>query len=42
VVTEGARTLADLDVQATAMRAILPTYVHRYRKGGRVGRASIS
>jgi hypothetical protein len=42
VVTEGAQTLADLGVQPTAMRAILPTYVHRYRKGGRIGRTSIS
>ncbi|MGY9016352.1 MAG: complex I NDUFA9 subunit family protein, partial [Rhodospirillales bacterium] len=42
VVTEGAQTLADLGVQATMMRTILPTYVHRYRKGGRIGRTSIS
>ena len=41
VVSDEARTLADLGVQATAMQAILPTYLHRYRRGGRIGRASI-
>ncbi|MBT5571705.1 MAG: complex I NDUFA9 subunit family protein [Alphaproteobacteria bacterium] len=42
VVSDDANTLADLGVQATAMRTILPTYLHRYRKGGRIGRASMS
>ena len=42
VVSDDANTLADLGVQATAMQTILPTYLHRYRKGGRIGRASMS
>jgi uncharacterized protein YbjT (DUF2867 family) len=42
VVAEGSLTLSDLGVSATAAEAILPTYVHRYRKGGRLGRNSIS
>ena len=40
VVAEAAMTLADLGVQPTALEAIVPTYLHRYRKGGRLGRAS--
>lgn len=40
VVSEGALTLADLGVQPTALEAIVPTYLHRHRKGGRLGRAS--
>lgn len=40
VVSEGALTLADLEVQATALEAIVPTYLHRYRRGGRLGRTS--
>lgn len=34
VVSPGALGLADLGVQATALEAILPTYLFRYRKGG--------
>ena len=42
VVGEGARTLADLAVQPTALEAIVPTYLSRYRRGGRLGRASLA
>ena len=42
VVGDAALTLSDLGVSATAVEAILPTYVHRYRKGGRLGRAPIA
>jgi len=41
VVSEEALTLADLGVQATALEAIVPTYLHRYRRGGRLGRTSV-
>ncbi len=41
VVSEGALTLADLGVQATALEAIVPTYLQRYRRGGRLGRTSV-
>lgn len=41
VVSEGAATLDDLGISPTAMEAILPTYLHRYRRGGRFGRTSI-
>lgn len=41
VVSDGALTLADLGVQATALEAIVPTYLRRYRRGGRLGRASV-
>ncbi|WP_374575334.1 complex I NDUFA9 subunit family protein [Phenylobacterium sp.] len=34
VVSEGALGLADLGVAPTAMDAILPSYLYRYRKGG--------
>ena len=34
VVAAGALTLADLGVQPTALEAILPTYLYRYRRGG--------
>ena len=37
----GALTLADLGIQATALEAIVPTYLHRYRRGGRLGRTSV-
>jgi NADH dehydrogenase len=35
VVAEGARTLADLGIEATAVDAILPTYLDKFRPGGR-------
>jgi NADH dehydrogenase len=38
VVSPGALTLADLDIQAQGLDAVLPTYLARYRPGGRVGR----
>ena len=41
VVTDGALTLADLGVQPTSLEAIVPTYLGRHRKGGRLGRASV-
>lgn len=34
VVAAGAKGLADLGVQPTALEAILPTYLYRYRRGG--------
>ncbi|MBS29331.1 MAG: complex I NDUFA9 subunit family protein [Alphaproteobacteria bacterium] len=40
VVAPDAKTLSDLDIQATAVETIIPTYLHRYRRGGRIGRAS--
>ena len=42
VVAEDALTLSDLGISVTSAEAILPTYVHRYRKGGRLGRAPIA
>jgi len=39
VVSPGALGLADLGVQATALEAILPTYLFRYRKGGQYAEA---
>ena len=41
VVSEGALTLADLGVQPTALEAIVPTYLRRHRRGGRLGRAPV-
>ena len=35
VVSEGALTLADLDISPTAVELILPTYLDRFRIGGR-------
>jgi NADH dehydrogenase len=35
VVSDGALTLKDLDIQPTALEAILPTYMIRFRPGGR-------
>jgi uncharacterized protein YbjT (DUF2867 family) len=35
VVGEGVGTLADFGVTPTAMDAVLPTYLYRYRKGGK-------
>ena len=37
VVSQGAKGLADLGVTATAADVILPTYLARYRPGGRFG-----
>ncbi len=42
VVSADAATLDDLGISATAMEAILPTYLHRYRRGGRFGRTSLA
>ncbi len=42
VVASDALTLKDLGVEPTAMELIVPTYVHRYRRGGRLGRASMA
>ena len=39
VVAPGAAGLADLGVQPTALEAILPTYLYRYRKGGQYAEA---
>ena len=39
VVSPGAPGLADLGVQATALEAMLPTYLFRYRKGGQYAEA---
>ena len=36
VVTPGALTFADLGIQAEGLDAILPTYLDRYRPGGRL------
>jgi NADH dehydrogenase len=38
VVSPGALTLADLGIQGQGLDAILPTYLARYRSGGRIGR----
>ena len=38
VVSPDALTLADLGIQAEGLDAILPTYLARYRPGGRIGR----
>ena len=38
VVSEGARTLADLGIEATAIELVLPTYLERHRPGGRADR----
>ena len=35
VVAEGALTLADLGIEPTALELIVPTYLDRYRPGGR-------
>jgi NADH dehydrogenase len=39
VVSPGARGLADLGVEPTALEPILPTYLFRYRKGGQYAEA---
>jgi NADH dehydrogenase len=40
VVGPGAAGLADLGVAATAVEAIIPTYLYRYRKGGQYAEAT--
>jgi NADH dehydrogenase len=40
VVAEGALTLSDLGIAATALEVILPTYLDRYRPGGRFNQPS--
>lgn len=42
VVSEDAIGFADLGMQPVAMSAIIPTYLARYRRGGRIGRASVA
>ena len=42
VVADDALGLGYLGIQPTPVKSILPTYVHRYRKGGRLCRASMS
>lgn len=42
VVGDDAFSFGELGIQPTAVETILPTYVHRYRKGGRIGRAPMS
>jgi hypothetical protein len=37
VVAPGAATLQDLGIQPTAIDAVLPTYLDRYRRGGWFG-----
>ncbi len=40
VVSDDAIGFADLGMQPAAMSAIIPTYLARYRRGGRIGRTS--
>lgn len=42
IVAEGALTLADMGIDPTALEVVLPTYLARYRRGGRLGRMSIA
>ena len=42
VVTPGAKTLADLGITPTGMDAVLPAYLSRYRRGGRLGRQALA
>ena len=37
VVSPGALTLKDLGIEATALEAVIPSYLERYRAGGRFG-----
>jgi NADH dehydrogenase len=41
VVAPGVGTLADLGIAPTGLDAILPTYLARYRRGGRFGRRAM-
>ncbi|HEY9549859.1 MAG TPA: complex I NDUFA9 subunit family protein, partial [Kiloniellaceae bacterium] len=38
VVSPGALGLRDLGIEATASEAVIPSYLERYRPGGRFGR----
>ena len=42
VVADGALTVADLGITPTAMESILPTYLARYRPGGRISRLPVA
>jgi NADH dehydrogenase len=42
VVSPGAKTLADLGVAPTGLDAILPTYLARFRRGGRFGHRAMA
>ncbi len=42
VVAPGAATLADLGIAPTALETIVPTYLARYRPGGRIGRTPVA
>jgi NADH dehydrogenase len=42
VVAPGAKTLADLGIAPTGMISVLPTYLARYRRGGRFGRQALA
>ncbi len=42
VVADDALTLADLGIAPTALETILPTYLARYRPGGRIGRMPVA
>ncbi|MCC5982086.1 MAG: complex I NDUFA9 subunit family protein [Oceanicaulis sp.] len=39
VVSEGARTLADLGIEGDTVEAIVPTYLYRFRRGGQFAAA---
>jgi uncharacterized protein YbjT (DUF2867 family) len=41
VVGAGVKTLADLGIAPTAMDTVLPSYLSRYRRGGRFGRHAL-
>ncbi len=41
VVSEGAKTLADLGIEATACEAIIPAYLQRFRRGGGFSTAEV-
>ena len=42
VVSEGALTLQDLGIEATAVEPIIPTYLEQYRAGGRYAPRALS
>jgi uncharacterized protein YbjT (DUF2867 family) len=41
VVSEGAKNLADLGIEATACEAIIPAYLQRFRRGGGFSTAEV-